>query len=194
MPRAKRRSRATCAGIEVSCGIFVEPDGRLVVVCANNALGAMQRRPKLHFSLHFERDFEALSTIEKLVDRNVYEVLGYFEPGAWERLTRAGVDVVKRWVDTQVSRADAVIVLVGAQTFSRPIVRYEIARAAALKRGLFGLSLDGKATKNRNPFEYVTFPAGVTRHTYPVFDPPDDHHATVMNTRIAEALRVAGRA
>jgi hypothetical protein len=153
----------------------------------------MQQRPKLHFSLHFERDFEALSAIEKLVDRNAYEVLGYFERGAWERLTRAGVDTVKRWVDTQVSRADAVIVLVGAQTFSRPIVRYEIARAAALKRGLFGLSLDGKATKNRNPFEYVTFPAGVTRHAYPVFDPPDDQHAVVMNARIAEALRVAGR-
>jgi MTH538 TIR-like domain (DUF1863) len=109
--------------------------------------------------------------IRETLERDRIEALPYLEPEAWDRLTRAGDDFVMRWVDKQILAAQAVVVLIGRQTYARPLVRCEISKAAKLQRKMFGVNIrglvdddGGERGASENPFDYiVTGPKSVAR-------------------------------
>lgn len=119
---------------------------------------------RVHFSMNFQDDFEKFTGIRETLKDGRVEPLPFMQADAWDRLTRAGDDFVMRWIDKQITAANAVIVLIGARTYTRALVRYEISRAFKLHRPIIGISLcgipnsDGTALSGRieNPFDYVT--------------------------------------
>jgi hypothetical protein len=118
----------------------------------------------VHFSLHFENDFARLAKILEHVDPANLSAAPYESEDAWAKIA-ANPGLVQSWIDKRLHSVDAVIVLIGTQTYSRPIVRAEIAAAALRRRPFFGIYVNkiprekagADLQKGENPFKYVTF-------------------------------------
>ena len=70
-----------------------------------------------------------------------------------------GNAAVEKWIDEHMKYKQAVVVLIGEETASRPWVQYEIAKARNEKRPLVGIHVynlksmsDGVSRKGLNPF------------------------------------------
>lgn len=67
----------------------------------------------------------------------------FYDSSLWESRKTEGDDAVKRLIRDGVEYTSAVCVLVGANTWSRRWVRYEIARAVIDERGLLAVYING---------------------------------------------------
>jgi hypothetical protein len=102
------------------------------------------------------------------------------EPADWAKIKRSGDFAIKRWLEQQLKGRSCTVVLIGAQTASRPLVQYEIAHSRQLKIPIFGVYVhqlkdaQGKqSSKGENPFEHPASGLGELAAQIPVFDPPD---------------------
>lgn len=68
-------------------------------------------------------------------------------PNDWETVKRGGDDAIKRWIAAQMKGRTCAVVLVGAETASRPWVKYEISKAWTDGLGVVGVRIHG--LKNR---------------------------------------------
>jgi len=101
------------------------------------------------------------------------------KPNEWATITRSGDFAIKRWLEQQLRGRSCMIVLIGADTASRPGVRHEIARARQLQLGLLGVHVHGLAdakgkqsTKGPSPFE-AQDAEGSQAAAVAVYDPPE---------------------
>lgn len=114
--------------------------------------------------------------------REKYERAGFIDHADWESLERQGDDAIKRWIDGQLSGASVTVVLIGAETFDRKWVNYEIQQSYAGRKGMFGIyvhQLKDPRTgltdyKGRNPFENIFItdsnPRRYLSEFYPTYD------------------------
>lgn len=87
----------------------------------------------------------------------------FYDSSLWEARKIEGDDAVKRLIREGVEYTSAVCVLIGAETWDRRWVKYEIARAIVDGRGLLGVHLNSirhhqtltAHTKGENPFDYM---------------------------------------
>lgn len=66
----------------------------------------------------------------------------FYDSSLWESRQREGAESLKRLIREGVDYTSAVCVLIGADTWARRWVRYEIARAVIDKRGLLGVHIN----------------------------------------------------
>jgi hypothetical protein len=122
---------------------------------------------RVFFSFHYERDIFRVSQVRNSgVVKGTYERAGFIDHADWESLERQGDDAIKRWINGQLSGASVTVVLIGAETFDRKWVNYEIQQSYADGKGMLGIYIHqlkdprtGLADyKGRNPFEniYIT--------------------------------------
>lgn len=162
-------------------------------------MNAVRKEP-VFFSFHFDNDVMRMWTI-----RNIGVVEGD-EPvgkGDWERIKQTGDAAVEAWIDENMKYRRCVIVLIGAETYGRKWVQYEIKKAWEEKRGLFGIYIDDiKCTRTRstcargsNPFDYwqvngTPMSRYITTYTPDFFDAYGDISRNLSGwvaTAIAEA-------
>jgi hypothetical protein len=81
------------------------------------------------------------------------------KPAEWATIKRTGEFAFKRWFEQQVRGRSCTIVLIGAETATRPAILYEIKRSWELGMGLLGVHIhalrDAKGLqgqKGENPF------------------------------------------
>jgi hypothetical protein len=98
----------------------------------------------------------------------------------WDKIKRSGDFAIKRWIENGLKGRSCCVVLIGAQTATRPWVRYEIRRAHELQIALFGVYVhhlnDAKGlqcAKGDNPFEHPDSGLGEAGASVLVFDPPE---------------------
>lgn len=101
---------------------------------------------KVFFSFHYA-DILLVSQI-----RNSWRI----RPGAdtqpfrdraeWERVKRQSPGTIKSWIDSQLKGSSVTAVLVGAETYSRSWVKYEIESSIAQKKGIVFIDLGGMTT------------------------------------------------
>jgi len=98
----------------------------------------------------------------------------------WAKIARSGDFAIKRWIEQQLKGRSCTVVLIGAETASRPLVHYEIGHSRQLKIALFGVHVhhlkdaQGKqSSKGANPFEHPACGLGELASRIPVFDPPE---------------------
>ncbi len=60
-------------------------------------------------------------------------------PQEWESLKQRGPSQVQNWIDRQMKYKQAVVVLIGQETASRPWVQYEIRKAHRENRPMLGV-------------------------------------------------------
>ena len=73
---------------------------------------------------------------------------------------------ISRWIDSQLQGTSVTVVLIGAETSSRPWVQYEIKKSIELGKGLLGVRIHaikhwdgstGWAGANPLPYEYAVY-------------------------------------
>lgn len=118
------------------------------------------------YSFHYDRDNWR---VQQIVNMGALEGQPILNAQAWEDVRRQGPGAVQKWIDAEMAHKSAVVVLIGAQTATRPWVKYEITKAWNDRRGLVGVRIHGlhdragnTDPKGANPFEVVTLPNGTT--------------------------------
>lgn len=140
------------------------------------------------YSFHYEHD---AARVQQVMNMGVLDGQPLLNSQDWESVRKQGDAAIKKWINDQMAYKSAVVVLVGAETASRPWVRYEIAKAWDDKRPLVGIRINKLAPlsldqdpNGANPFSQVTLKDGgtvgdfVTLHT-PVGSTGKDVYASI---------------
>ena len=120
---------------------------------------------KVFFSFHYN-DIMRVNNVRKVwsIDHpDAQSMRGFYDASLWEGRKLEGPEALKRLIREGVEQTSAICVLIGADTWSREWVRYEIARAIIDNRGLLGVhinSLNHHQTRmphllGLNPFDYM---------------------------------------
>lgn len=135
---------------------------------------------KIFHTFHYARDSHRVSQIRSM---GVIEGQRLLPANEWEKVKRGGDQAIKNWINEQMKGRSCVAVLIGSATADRKWVDYEIKKAWADGKGLFGVYIHGlkdlngrQSSKGRNPFEGSTagkrsFPRSfkhTIRHIQPV--------------------------
>ena len=116
---------------------------------------------QVFYSFHFDNDVMRVQQI-----RNIGALEGNTPVSAndWEAVKKKGDAAVEKWIADNMAYRSCVIVLVGEKTAARPWVKYEIKKAWADGKGLFGIYIHnlkdpktGTCSKGTNPFDQFTF-------------------------------------
>jgi hypothetical protein len=127
------------------------------------------------YSLHYDHDRTRVELVRKLAG-----LVPNLEakPAEWATLKRTGDFAIKRWFEQQARGRSCTIVLIGAETASRPWVRYEIERSWQLGLGLLGVHIHnlknerGEQTgKGEHPFAQSGL--GASADLVRSYDPPE---------------------
>ena len=129
------------------------------------------------YSVHYEADRGRAELV-----RNVKGLTPQLEAkdAEWATIKRTGELAFKRWFEQQVRGRSCTIVLIGAETATRPAIRYEIKRSWELKLGLLGVHIHAlrdaqgrQGSKGENPF--MTPQDGLDERASQshVYDPPE---------------------
>ncbi len=98
---------------------------------------------KVFFSFHYDRDIHKVCQI-----RNSWVVRGnttqpFVDKADFESIKRQGDRAVKNWIDAQMKGTSVTVVLIGAETYKRPYVLYEIEQSHKQGKGIIGIELRG---------------------------------------------------
>jgi len=138
---------------------------------------------RVFFSFHYDRDIFRVSQVRNSgVVTSKYQGTGFIDHASWESLKKQGDDAIKRWINAQLDGASVTVVLIGAETYGREWVGYEIQRSVEQNKGLLGVyihQLIDPRTKlpdvrGRNPFDFFHFttsnPVVYLSQVYPTYD------------------------
>lgn len=129
------------------------------------------------YSLHYDADRTRAELIRKLA---IAQPNLEAKPAEWATIKRGGDFAVKRWLEQQLRGRSCTIVLIGAETASRPWVRYEIKRSWELRLGLLGVHIhalkdakDQQSRKGDDPFAQPDSGLGAQAGLVRSYDPPE---------------------
>ena len=111
---------------------------------------------RVFFSFHYEdvRTFRA-NVVRKHDLLKERQEAGFFDWSIWEDAKRHGDLSIKRLINTNLENTSTTCALIGAETWQRRWVRYEILKSYDRGNKLFGVHINGIRDKNGN-----TFPLG----------------------------------
>lgn len=132
---------------------------------------------KVFFSFHFANDAWRAGQVR---NSGVVEGDEPVSDNDWEAIKKKGTANIEKWINDQIAGKSCVVVLIGAQTSTRPWVDYEIRRGWNEGKGVLGVHihrlLDSNrqpSTKGTNPFASISMKNGgfLSSHAA-VYDPP----------------------
>jgi hypothetical protein len=115
------------------------------------------------FSFHYERDVWRANVVRNSwVTKLDREAAGFIDAAEFEALKRKGEEAIKRWINDQLEGTSVTVVLIGAETYKREWVRYEIVKSFDKNNGQLGVYINKIKDKygdidikGQNPFEYL---------------------------------------
>jgi hypothetical protein len=116
---------------------------------------------RVFFSFHFANDFWRTQQVRNM---NALEGQTLCSANAWEEVKRKGPANIERWIAENMEGKTCIVVLVGAETASRPWVIHEISKAWNDGRGVLGIRIHKlldtgglPSTAGVDPMSKVTF-------------------------------------
>lgn len=101
---------------------------------------------KVFFSFHYD-DILLVSQIRNSWRlRTGADTQPFYDRAEWEKVKRQSPGTIKSWIDSQLKGSSVTVVLVGAQTATRPWVKYEIESSIEQGKGIIFINLDGMKT------------------------------------------------
>jgi hypothetical protein len=94
---------------------------------------------KVYFAFHFENDIWRVNQVRNSNVVAGVDRAGFYDQSEYEEAKRKGTDEIKRKIREKLNGTTVTIVLIGAETASRPFVQYEIERSIVQDNGLLGL-------------------------------------------------------
>ena len=120
---------------------------------------------RVFFSFHYKRDIWRVQQVKNhwIAKPNRLSA-GYFDGSLTEKAKKEGDLAVKRLINAGMKGSSVTCVLIGAETYTRKWVDYEIFRSVELGMGVFGVRIHGLRDSNRriddpgpNPFTYLGY-------------------------------------
>lgn len=115
---------------------------------------------QVFYSFHYKPDCWRAATI-----RSIGTIEGN-KPASdndWEKITSAGDEAIKKWINAQLKYKSCTVVLVGNKTANRKWINYEIVKSWDSGMGVVGIYIHGLknskgyiTSKGNNPFDYIT--------------------------------------
>lgn len=103
---------------------------------------------KVFFSFHYERDIWRTNVVRNSGVVEGYAAAGFQDASLWEEAKKKGDADVKKLIDKALIGTSVTIVLIGAETFQRKFVDYEIERSIERGNGLLGIYISGIKDQN----------------------------------------------
>jgi hypothetical protein len=119
---------------------------------------------RVFFSFHYQDviDFRANVVRNHWLTKPDREDAGFYDASIWENAKKQGSVALKRLINGGLDNTSNTCILIGAQTYVRPWVRYEILKSFKKGNHIFGVhinSIKGKdgytKTAGPNPLLYV---------------------------------------
>jgi len=160
----------------------------------------------VYFAFHFQRDIQRANVVRN--SRTVLaagDEVGFYDRSLWEEAQTKGAAAIRGLIDAGMEGASVTAVLIGAETYNREWVKYEIAESHNQGKGLVGIYLNNILEWQRNvespgpnPFDYLTINRGIFGQTplsslYPTYDWIHDSGYEHAATWIEQAAHAAGR-
>ena len=115
---------------------------------------------EIFFSFHFDKDFHRSLPIRRL---EIVEENEHLNPDEWSILINKGIRSIETWHNVQFKNKVCLIVLIGEETFKRPLVIFEIMKAYSEKMPILGIYIHDipclqqtNSLKGANPFDELT--------------------------------------
>ena len=153
------------------------------------------------FSFYYERDAWRAGQVRNSWVTKDREAAGFWDKAKWEEVKGKGEDAIHRWIDEQMLGTSVTVVLIGAETSTRPYIDYEITESHKKKNGMLGIYIHNikdmgtkTDTKGANPFDKWTFKdskGNIIR--YSAYDWVNDDGRSKMGDWIEAAATKAGR-
>jgi hypothetical protein len=166
---------------------------------------------RVFFSFHYDEDITRAQVVRNSDVTKDWDPNVPVDHASWEEIKRKGDENVKRWINQQLDGAGVTAVLIGAYTYTRKFVLYEIARSFELGKGLLGIRIHQikdfqkqTAWPGTNPLEVVKtkeplWPGSTLMNDRPLsskfktYDWVDDNGYLNFSKWAEEAARLAGR-
>jgi hypothetical protein len=157
---------------------------------------------RVFFSFHYDLDVWRASQVRNSwVVRPDREYAGRFADAAsWEQIQRRGDDAVKRWIDAQLLNTSVTVVLVGAQTASRPFVNYEIEESHKRGNGMLAVKIHSMKNQfgvtslpGKNPLDNFTLQQRPLSMFYQTYDWVLHNGYKYLGDWVEAAAKNAGR-
>ena len=156
---------------------------------------------QVFYSFHYANDVMRVQLIRNM---GIIEGNSPVSPNEWEQVKTSGNRAIEKWIDDNMKYRSCVIVLVGSETANRPWVQYEIKKAWADGKGLFGIYIHnqrdprtGTCQKGNNPFSQFTLNGQPFDQIVPCYDPPSwDAYNGIknnLNAWIENAIAIRSR-
>jgi hypothetical protein len=91
------------------------------------------------FSFHYERDHWRANQVRNSWVTQDRDVAGYVDTAEWESLKRQSNSAIESWIDDQLDGTSVSVVLIGAETYDRDWIDYEIEESAKRGNGILGV-------------------------------------------------------
>jgi hypothetical protein len=127
---------------------------------------------KTFFSFHYECDAWRAANVRSSGVLSKDDEYGFIDAADWEKIEREGDAAIKRWIQDQLKNTTVTVVLIGAETASRPWVKYEIRESWKRGNAVVGVRIhsikdqDSKTDSyGVNPLDVVKFDDGTALST-----------------------------
>ena len=120
----------------------------------------MATKRQVFYSFHYKPDCWRASQV-----RNIGTIEGNrpAPDNEWEKITSAGPDAIKKWINDQMKYRSCTVVLIGSETANRKWINYEVVKSWDAGMGVVGIYIHGLKNSNgyiskkgNNPFDYIT--------------------------------------
>lgn len=119
---------------------------------------------RVFFSFHYKRDIRRVAQVRNSwVVRGSRETQPFLDSADWESMKQRGDAAIQKWIEDQLHGTSVTVVLIGAETYGRKWVRYEIKKSYERGNGIVGVYIHsvrdpvtGIDSKGLNPLDYWT--------------------------------------
>jgi len=130
---------------------------------------------RVFFSFHYQRDIRRVMQVRNhYITKENYTEAGYFDGSLEEKSKKEGDQSVKRLIDNGLIGSSVLCVLIGAETYQRRWVHYEIFKSIELGMGIFGVRIHGLRDPNFgvdnpgiSPFDILGYELGAAGERKP---------------------------
>lgn len=99
------------------------------------------------FSFHYERDRWRAGQVRNSGVTQNYDTAGFVDSAKWEEIKRQGDLAIENWIDEQLEGTSVTAVLIGAETYDREWIDYEIEESAKRGNGIVGVRVHNMKDK-----------------------------------------------
>lgn len=98
---------------------------------------------KVFFSFHYDNDVSRAMIVRNsgMTKAGISEA-GFMDHADFEELQKKGSAAVRKWIDDQLYGSSVTVVLIGAETLTRPFVKYELEQSYKRGNAILGVYIN----------------------------------------------------